>query len=573
MKRLLSYLKPHIGTVIMSCILVLFIVVFELARPVIIGSAIDDDISTGNMPGLIYKALFYFVMLLMGFAFNWINNRLLQKVGQDIVYTLREETYEHIHRMSLTFFNEQPVGKLTTRVTNDADAVSELFSNILIKLFKNSVKILGYVVVMLYINLRMAFICFVTLPVVLLLTCIMRVYLRRAYDQIRTKLTELNTYLSEHLMGMKLTQIFNMEEVEDGRFKDRSNDLLKANQKEITAFAIFRPMIYLTSVFALMLVIGVGAYLVFEGKLTLGILFVFITYINELYDPIQEMAEQFGTLQQAVASAAKIFLILDEKEDIVGPKAPVDVNIKGEIEFKNVWFSYSDDEYILKDVSFKIRPGEKVAFVGATGAGKSTILNLIGRYFDIDDGQILIDGVDIRDIDIKVLRSAIGQVQQDVYLFTGNVRENITLGREDITEEQISTALKLSCADSFVYDLPNGIECEVTERGSTLSAGQRQLISFARTLAYNPTILVLDEATASIDTETEQLITKAIENLMNGRTTIMVAHRLSTIQHADTIYVMGYGQIVEKGTHNELIASDGIYRKLYELQKADNNGY
>jgi len=567
MKRLLSYLKPHIGTVIFSCILVLLIVLSELIRPVIIGNAIDDDIVDKNFNGLVFKAILYFVMLLCGFIFNWINNRVLQKVGQDIVYVLREETYEHIHRMSMSFFNEQPVGKLTTRVTNDADAVSELFSNILIKLFKNGIKIIGYIVVMFVVNTKMALVSLVTLPAVIILTCFMRLYLHKAYEQIRNRLTELNTFLSEHLSGMKLTQIFNMEDVEDYSFKERSENLMKANKREVRGFAFFRPAIYMTSIFALIIVIFIGAKCVFEGTLTIGVLFVFITYINEIYDPIQEMAEQFGTLQQAIASAEKIFSILDTKENIENPSSPIEVDIDGTIEFKNVWFSYIEGEYILKDVSFKIRKGEKVAFVGSTGAGKSTILNLIGRYYDIDDGQILFNGIDIRDIDISVLRSAIGQVQQDVYLFTGDIRDNITLGNDNYTNEDVNHALTLACADKFVEDLPNGMYTNVSERGQSLSAGQRQLISFARTLIYDPKILVLDEATANIDTETEGLITKAIENMMKDRTCIMVAHRLSTIQHADTIYVLGYGKIIEKGNHSELIASNGIYRKLYELQK------
>ena len=574
MKRLLSYLKPHRGKVVISCLMVIFIVISELSRPIIIGKAIDDDIMQGDFNGLIIKALMYFAMLIMGFAFNWLNNRLLQTVGQNIVYEIREQTYIHIHNMSMSFFNNQPVGKLTTRVTNDADAISELFSNILIKLFKNAIKIIGYVVVMLAINVRMALISFVTLPIVVVLTRVLGRVLRKAYDQIRTKRTELNTYLSEHLMGMKLTQLFNMENREDSRFKSISEDLLRANRKEVSTYAIFRPLIYLTSVFALILVIGVGSIGVFEGWMSVGILFVFITYINELYDPIQEMAEQFGTLQQAVASASKIFTILDEVNPIVSPTTEtklIERKILGKIEFRNVWFAYTDEEYILRDVSFVINPGEKVAFVGTTGAGKSTILNLIGRYYDINDGQILVDDIDIRDYDLDVLRAAIGQVQQDVYLFTGSIRDNITLGREDFDDKRAWDSLKLACADGFVSELDGGLDALVAERGSTLSAGQRQLISFARTLCYDPKILVLDEATANIDTETEQLITQAIQNMMDGRTTIMVAHRLSTIQHADRIYVLGLGQIIEQGSHIELLAADGMYRKLYEIQRDDIN--
>ena len=331
-------------------------------------------------------------------------------------------------------------------------------------------------------------------------------------------------------------------------------------------FAIFRPSIYFVSVIAMIIVIGTGSKSVLNGTLSMGTLFIFITYISSFFEPIQELSEQLGTLQSSVASAEKIFSVLDEKPDITTPAHPVDVQILGEIEFRHVWFAYEEENYILKDVSFVIHPGEKVAFVGATGAGKSTILNLIGRYFDIQKGQILIDGVDIKDIDLDVLRGAIGQVQQDVFIFTGDIKSNISMHNEAISMEEIKRAAHISGADSFIEKLPHGYDEPVTERGSTLSAGQRQLLSFARTLAYNPTILVLDEATANIDTETESLITQALARLMQGRTTIMVAHRLSTIQHADKIIVMHYGQIKESGTHQELLAHNGLYKNLYELQ-------
>ena len=363
-----------------------------------------------------------------------------------------------------------------------------------------------------------------------------------------------------------VTGIFAREEEKYAQFEKKSEDLYKANWREVMTFAIFRPSIYLVSVLAMMLVIGTGSAGVLNQTLSLGTLFIFITYISSFFDPIQELAEQFGTLQSSLASAGKIFSILDEKPDIVKPTHPVEVNIKGRIEFRHVWFAYEKDDYILKDISFVIEPGEKVAFVGATGAGKSSILNLIGRYFDIQKGEILIDGVNIKDIDTDVLRAAIGQVQQDVFIFTGDIKSNISLDNENISIEDVKRAAEIVHADSFIEKMPGGYDAPVTERGSTLSAGQRQLLSFARTLAYDPTILVLDEATANIDTETEALITSALAKLMEGRTTIMVAHRLSTIQHADKIIVMHQGQIKEAGTHQELLAQNGLYRKLYDLQ-------
>ena len=491
---------------------------------------------------------------------------LLQRMGQQIVYKLREETFTHIHSLSLSFFNNTPVGKLVTRVSNDTEAVNELFSTILVKLFKNIVKIVGYAVVMLSINVKMAGVSFLLLPMVAVLTFLFRHLSHKAYQITRNKITDLNTFLSEHISGMKLIQIFAREKEKYQEFEDKSMDLYRANFREIMTFAIFRPSIYFVSVIAMIIVIGTGSKSVLNGTLSMGTLFIFITYISSFFEPIQELSEQLGTLQSSVASAEKIFSVLDEKPDITSPAHPTDVQILGEIEFRHVWFAYEEENYILKDVSFVIHPGEKVAFVGATGAGKSTILNLIGRYFDIQKGQILIDGVDIKDIDLDVLRGAIGQVQQDVFIFTGDIKSNISLHNEAISMEEIKRAAHISGADSFIEKLPHGYDEPVTERGSTLSAGQRQLLSFARTLAYNPTILVLDEATANIDTETESLITQALARLMQGRTTIMVAHRLSTIQHADKIIVMHYGQIKESGTHQELLAHNGLYKNLYELQ-------
>ena len=522
-----------------------------------------------DFKGILKAGILFLLLLFSGFFLNLADTWLLQKMGQQIVYKLREETFTHIHSLSLSFFNTTPVGKLVTRVSNDTEAVNELFSTILVKLFKNVVKIIGYAVVMLSINVKMAGISFLLLPLVAILTFVFRHLSRKAYQITRNKITELNTFLSEHISGMKLIQIFAREKEKYSEFEGKSMELYRANFREIMTFAIFRPSIYLVSVIAMILVIRTGSLSVLNGSLSLGTLFVFITYISSFFEPIQELSEQLGTLQSSIASAEKIFSVLDVKPKIVSPTDPAPVNILGEIEFRHVWFAYEEENYILKDVSFVIHPGEKAAFVGATGAGKSTILNLIGRYFDIQKGQILIDGIDIHEIDLDVLRGAIGQVQQDVFIFTGDIKSNISLNNEAISPDDVRRAAEIVNADPFIQKLPHGYDEPVTERGSTLSAGQRQLLSFARTLAYDPKILVLDEATANIDTETETLITQALARLMDGRTTIMVAHRLSTIQHADKIIVMHHGEIKESGTHQELLAKDGLYKKLYELQLMD----
>ena len=522
-----------------------------------------------DFKGILKAGILFLLLLFSGFFLNLADTWLLQKMGQQIVYKLREETFTHIHSLSLSFFNTTPVGKLVTRVSNDTEAVNELFSTILVKLFKNVVKIIGYAVVMLSINVKMAGISFLLLPLVAILTFVFRHLSRKAYQITRNKITELNTFLSEHISGMKLIQIFAREKEKYSEFEGKSIELYRANFREIMTFAIFRPSIYLVSVIAMILVIRTGSLSVLNGSLSLGTLFVFITYISSFFEPIQELSEQLGTLQSSIASAEKIFSVLDVKPEIVSPTDPAPVNILGEIEFRHVWFAYEEENYILKDVSFVIHPGEKAAFVGATGAGKSTILNLIGRYFDIQKGQILIDGIDIHEIDLDVLRGAIGQVQQDVFIFTGDIKSNISLNNEAISPDDVRRAAEIVNADPFIQKLPHGYDEPVTERGSTLSAGQRQLLSFARTLAYDPKILVLDEATANIDTETETLITQALARLMDGRTTIMVAHRLSTIQHADKIIVMHHGEIKESGTHQELLAKDGLYKKLYELQLMD----
>ncbi len=566
-RRLLGYAKPYAHWMALALLLVLAITVLDLYRPIIMGKVIDLFMENVPFSQVRNYGLLYLGILVAGFFCNFLQTWVLQLTGQNIIYNIREEVFEHITKLSSRFFDITPVGKIVTRVTNDVEALHEMYANILITLIKNSAKIIGLAVVMLMLDVRIALFSFALLPFIVGLTVLFKRISRMTYRITRTKLTALNTYLSEHLSGMKVIQIFAREKEKNAEFGRKSKDLYKANYREMMVFAVFRPCIYFLSVVALVIIIWKGSDSVIREAITVGTLYTFIQYINSFFQPIQELAEQFGTLQSAMASAEKIFTLLDEKQMIENPKQPQTLGrVRGRIVFDHVWFAYQDEDWVLKDVSFTIEPGTRVAFVGATGAGKSSILNLIGRYYDIQRGSITVDGVDIRQLDKNELRAAIGQVQQDVFIFTGDIGANIRLKNESITDEQIREAAEHVNAADFISGLPQGYHEPVTERGSTLSAGQRQLLSFARTLAYNPTILVMDEATANIDTETEQLIQDALEKLMRGRTTIMVAHRLSTIQHADKIIVMHKGEVRESGTHQELLAQNGIYKKLYELQ-------
>lgn len=565
--RLLNYAKPYIKWFLAVLILVFVITACELYRPILVGDTIDNFIGAGNFKGVKKTAVIYFLVLIISLVCNFLQTWILQLTGQKIIYTIRQEVFEHVHNLSLRFFDITPVGRIVTRITNDVEALNEMYANILMKLFKNMIKIIGLALVMLSIDVKLSLYAFILLPFIIGLTVLFKSISRATYRVARTKLTTINTYLSEHLSGMKLIQIFAREDEKYNEFKSKSKELYKANYKEMLVFAIFRPSIYMLSVISLVIIIGVGGDSVLKGTISMGTLYIFIQYIGSFFEPIQELAEQLGSMQSAMASAEKIFTIMDEEPLIVNPDEPkVLSEIKGKIEFEHVWFAYEGENWILKDVSFVIEPGKRAAFVGATGAGKSSILNLIGRYYDIQKGRITIDGVDIKELSTEQLRGAIGQVQQDVFIFTGDIKGNIKLKNDDISDDKIRRAADFVNASSFIEKLNNSYEEAVTERGSTLSAGQRQLLSFARTLAFDPAILVMDEATANIDTETEQLIQEALEKLMDGRTTIMVAHRLSTIQHADTILVMHKGEVREIGTHQELLGMNGIYKKLYELQ-------
>ncbi len=565
--RLIAYMKPYAHWVIFALLLVLGLTAFDLYRPMLVGDAIDTFGANGDYDVIIATAIKYAVVLALSFAFNIAQTWILQKTGQNIILQMRKDLYRHIQSLGSRYFDITPVGKLVTRVTNDVEALNEMYSGILVQLFRNIVKIVGLAGVMLVLDVRLAAISFVLMPLVIGLTVLCQKIARNIYRLYRTRLTDINTFLSEHLSGMKIIQIFGRQERKFEEFHDKNTKLYKAFYREMLMYAVFRPIIYILSILSLMIVLWFGSRNVFDEIISVGTLYIFSNYIRSFFDPIQELAEQFSTLQSSIASAEKIFTVMDEDEfipEVENPKQPD--KITGKIEFDHVWFAYDGENYVLKDVSFVINPGEKVAFVGATGAGKSSILNLIGRYYDIQKGHIYIDGIDIRQLSKKQLRSAIGQMQQDVFIFEGDVAYNIRLNDDAITDAQVKAAAEYVNASHFIEKLPQGYHEPVTERGATFSAGERQLLSFARTLAHNPSILVMDEATANIDTETEILIQEALEKLMDGRTTIMVAHRLSTIQHADCIMVMHKGRICERGTHRELLEQDGIYRKLYELQ-------
>ncbi len=578
LKRILAYAIPYWKVLLLCLILVLTASGLEIYRPQLIRQAIDRYIDGGFAAGEQAEARFagvlrigavYLIVLVVTCFFSRVQMWLMQRTGQQIIEGMRNDIFAHVESLTMRFFDTTPVGKVVTRLTNDVESINEVFTNILVNLIRNVVMIAGLVAVMFWMDGRLALISLAMVPVMMGVTWIYRKLCREAYQVTRTRVTDLNTFLSEHLSGMHLIQVFGRQKQKLDEFEDRNESLFRAGFREMMVHTIFRPLIYFISVMAMVLLLGRGSESVLLDTLSFGTLYAFIDYIDRLFQPIQELTEQFSTLQNAIASAEKIFTLMDTKPLFTDPEEPVEMpEIKGRIEFDHVWFAYQGEEWVLRDVSFTIEPGQRVAFVGATGAGKSSILNLIGRYYDVQRGSIRVDGVDVRQMRREQLRGAIGQVQQDVFLFTGDIAGNIRLTDAEITDEEVEAASREVNAARFVDRLPDGYRHPVTERGSTFSAGQRQLISFARTLAHDPAILVLDEATANIDTETEQWIQEATERLMRGRTTIMVAHRLSTIQRADTIMVIHHGRLRESGTHQELLAAGGIYHKLYQLQLA-----
>ncbi|AZR72137.1 lipid A ABC transporter permease/ATP-binding protein [Anoxybacter fermentans] len=516
-------------------------------------------------------SLIFIALLILGFCLNYGQVYLLQWTGQKIIFNIREELFSHIEKLSLSFFDNNPVGRLVTRVTNDVQTLNEMYTSVLVNLFKDLFMLVGILIVMLKLNFRLALYSFTVLPLIIISTIIFRIKAREAYRKVRTRLAQVNANLAENISGMKIVQIFNQEKKKFNEFDRINKSYYKATLEELLAFAIFRPMMEIISSLGLAIILWFGGKQVIQGSLQFGVLFAFVNYIQQFFRPILDLTEKYNILQSAMASSERIFMLLDEKEGIPNPKKPQKLEqVRGSIEFKDVWFAYNEDEWVLKGINFTINPGETVAFVGATGAGKSSIINLISRFYDIQKGQILIDGKDIKTLDKYELRKRIGIVLQDVFLFTGDIKSNIRLNDKTITDEKIQEVARYVNADQFISKLPKKYDEPVTERGSTLSAGQRQLLAFARTLAYDPDILILDEATANIDTETELLIQDALKKLTKDRTTLIIAHRLSTIQHADKIIVLHKGKIREMGTHQELLAKKGIYYKLYQLQYKEN---
>ena len=525
-----------------------------------------------SIDGIIRVAIKYLLITLLIFLINYGQAILLQYSGQKIIFNIRNEVFSHFMTLSIDYFNKNPIGKIVTRVTNDTENLSEMYTSVIINTLKSFFILAGVMISMLIFNIRLSLITFSILPFIVFFTMIFRHYSRIINRDIRKRLAGLNSFISETISGMKIVQIFAVEDEVYSEFKSENNKLKKSYLDNLKAFATYRPSIYLLNVVALALLISFGGKMAIQGSISIGTLIIFQRYIGKLFEPINQLSEQFNILQSAMASSERIFEVMDTQSDIKDDEDAIELeNVHGSIEFKNVCFAYNENEWILKNVSFTVSPGQTVAFVGSTGAGKTTIQNLITRYYDIQKGEILLDGINIKNIKVKSLRSNIGQMLQDVFLFTGDIKSNIRLRDENISMDKIYESSKYVNADKFICKLPDKYSEKVFERGATFSTGQRQLISFARTLAYNPSILILDEATANIDTETESLIQDAMGKIMKDRTTLVVAHRLSTIQNADKIIVLHKGQVVENGTHQELLVQKGMYYDLYKLQYDDNN--
>jgi ATP-binding cassette, subfamily B, multidrug efflux pump len=576
-RRLLRYLKPYVRLLIPALILTLTLNLLGILQPKFTEYAIDWHILPKRMEGLQWLVLLFIGVQFLRLVFSYLQAILINSVGQYVMFDLRRELYDKLQRQEVAYYDRNPVGRTMTRLTSDVDALNDLFTSGVTDVLGDLVMIVAIIAVMLWMDVQLTLVTLLTVPMLWVATTWFRKGARRGYDMVRTRIARINAFLQEHLAGAQTVQIFNAETKSVRRFTTINEDYRKANIDTIFYYAVFFPLVDFIGAVGIALIVWFGGYRVMQNTpthtvLTLGALVAFIQYSGSLFQPIRDISDKYNVLQAAVVASHRIFKTLDLPIAITTPESPLKTGrARGEIEFENVWFAYKDDDWVLKDVSFTVRPGQSIALVGHTGSGKTTITNLLMRFYDVQRGRILLDGVDIRDWELKSLRENFAVVLQEVFLFSGTVASNIRLGREDITEERVQWAAGEVHADRFIRRLHDGYKSEVKERGAGLSVGQKQLISFARALAFDPALLILDEATSSIDTETEQLIQQAIARVMRDRTSIVVAHRLSTIQRADQIIVLHHGEIREQGTHQELLAHRGLYWKLYKLQYSDTS--
>ena len=566
-KRLLSYFKPYKWYIVLAVSLTVLISALAAVRPRLTPIAVDDMIVNKNLPGLQIIVLILFGTLVLQGIIQYAMAYLTSWIGQKIIFDLRKKIYKHTINLNLKFYDKNPIGRLVTRVTNDVEVLYEVFSSGLVTAFGDILTIVWILYFMFSLDFELTLYTLAVLPLLVYATSLFRKAVRNSYRKIRVLIANINTYIQEHITGISVVQIFGKEKRTVDEFEKINREHTEENKKSIMYYALFFPVVEFLGAAAVGIIIWYGGGQVLQNAVSVGVIIAFVQYTEMFFRPIRDLAEKYNILQTAMASSERIFNLLDTSNPIKDIDKPVKLEkVKGSIQFKNVWFAYNDEDYVLKNVNFEFKEGEKVAFVGHTGAGKTTIINLINRFYDVNKGEIKIDGVNIKDIDQKELRKNTGVVLQDVFLFSGDIRYNIDLGNRDITEEQINDAIDNVGLRKFINELPSGLNHKVNERGTTFSVGQRQLISFARALAYNPRILVLDEATSSVDTETEILVQNAIKKLIEGRTSIIIAHRLSTIQSCDKIIVMHKGEVKEMGNHQELLNKKGLYFKLYQLQ-------
>ncbi len=567
MKRLIVYLKPYWFEVVLILFMMVGNTLCEVSMPYLMKRGIDEHITPGTLDGLTTIAMYYILALVIRFIFSYFQEYRMQMVGQKAMYDLRMALFSHLQRLDVRFHDRNPVGRLMTRVMGDVQVLNELFTSGLITVFENFLYIFGYMAVMLLLNWKLALVTLTVLPIIFVLTTIYQIYSRRAFRDQRKYLAQINAFLNENIVGMTTMQLFAREQRSWLQFDERNKQYLDANLRTTFYFSLFSPMIEVCGSLALAVIIWFGGGQILQNVLTFGTLVAFIQYSQRFFWPIRELSEKYTIFQNAMASSERIFDLMDTEPTIVSPTPAKElVALKGEIEFRHVWFAYNEEDYVLRDVSFDVKAGEKVAIVGHTGAGKTSIINLLCRFYEVNKGQVLIDGIDLREMDLEDLRRAISIVQQNIFLFSGTIEKNINLGNPTISEEATIAAAKEVHLDRYVQRMSQGYATEVRESGAGLSVGQKQLVAFARALASDPDILILDEATSSVDTETELLIQDALSRLMANRTSIVIAHRLSTIQNADKIIVMHRGEIREMGTHNELLQQRGIYYRLYQLQ-------